>query len=53
VELTTQMYFPGEELNEKDKLLLRKPQAERELMIAKRLPGEPVTYEFEIVIEKV
>jgi len=52
VELTTQMYFPGEPLNDEDRLLKRKPEAERELMIAKLLPGEPVTYEFRMVLEK-
>ena len=35
-ELTTQMYFPGHELNVKDLLLLRKTPAERELMLAKK-----------------
>jgi len=52
VELTTQMYFPGEPLNDKDKLLMRKPEEERGLMIAKLLPGEPETYEFRMVLEK-
>lgn len=52
VELTTQMYFPGEELNEKDRLLMRKPEGERELMIAKRVPGDSETHAFSMVLEK-
>ena len=37
--LTTQMYFPGEPLNEKDRLLQR--QAQKDVLIAQRLPPTP------------
>ena len=33
-ELTTQMYFPGESLNKRDRLLLRHPEEQQPLMIA-------------------
>jgi protocatechuate 3,4-dioxygenase beta subunit len=52
VELTTQMYFPGEELNAKDKLLQRKTEVEQETMIAKRIAENPETFHFRIVVEK-
>ncbi len=35
VELTTQMYFPGEALNDVDRLLLRHPEEDRPRMIAR------------------
>ncbi len=53
VELVTQMYFPGENLNEQDLLLMHKPIDQRPLMIATRLPGDPETYRYDIVLEKV
>ena len=46
------MYFPGEKLNDTDKLLQRVPEADRASLIAKPIPGEPETYEFKIVLEK-
>jgi protocatechuate 3,4-dioxygenase, beta subunit len=52
VELITQMYFPGEKLNDTDKLLQRVPEADRASLIAKLIPGDPETYEFKIVLEK-
>ena len=52
VELVTQMYFPGEKLNDLDLLLGRKSRDERGLMIAARIGGEPETYEFNIVVER-
>jgi protocatechuate 3,4-dioxygenase beta subunit len=52
VELITQMYFPGEKLNDTDKLLQRVPEPERASLIAKHIPGEIDTYEFKIVLEK-
>jgi len=56
--LTTQMYFPGQELNAKDLLLQRLPAAEQALLIAKeegihQLNGDPVArYIFDIVLRK-
>ena len=35
MELTTQMYFPGEALNDVDRLLLRHPEEDRPRMIAR------------------
>ncbi len=52
VEVTTQMYFPGEELNAKDKLLQRKTAEEQEMMVAKRIREDPETFHFRIVLEK-
>lgn len=52
VELITQMYFPGEKLNDTDKLLQRVPEADRAALIAKLIPGEIDTFEFKIVLEK-
>jgi protocatechuate 3,4-dioxygenase beta subunit len=52
VELITQMYFPGHELNGPDLLLRRKSKDERKLMIASRVQGNPETYEYNIVLKK-
>lgn len=55
-ELTTQMYFPGEALNEADLLLNQKSPSERLLMIArKRGPSETEAlevYEYAIVLNQ-
>jgi len=54
--LTTQMYFPGQELNARDLLLQRLPPAEQTLLIAKaedvqQLNGQAVArYIFDIVL---
>jgi len=52
VELITQMYFPGHELNDSDRLLKRKNKDERRLMIASRVRDQPETYEYHIVLKK-
>lgn len=52
VELTTQMYFEGDPLNEKDFLIQRKSQAEQKRMIAKKISDAPATYRHLIVIEE-
>jgi len=52
IELLTQMYFPGHELNGPDLLLKRKNKAERKMMIASQVQGDPVTYEYNIVLRK-
>ena len=52
VELTTQMYFPGQPLNEIDRLLQRKSEEEQKLMIAKNYSDKPGTFYYQIVIEK-
>jgi len=52
IDLTTQMYFPGHELNGADLLLKRKSEDERKLMIASRAQGNPETYEYNIVLKK-
>ncbi len=53
VELTTQMYFPDQPLNQPDLLLQRKSKEEQKLMIAKRSPDKPNTFYYRIIIEKV
>lgn len=52
-ELVTQMYFPGDKLNEVDRLLQRKSEAEQARMIAKQDPKDKNTFHFEIVIAEV
>jgi len=52
VALTTQMYFPGEKLNEQDLLLRRKRVEDRPLMIATRIQNDPEIFEYEIVLER-
>ncbi len=49
-ELTTQMYFPGQPLNAKDRLLNRKSNQEKMLMIAKKMSDEPDTYSHQFVM---
>lgn len=49
-ELTTQMYFPDNALNEKDTLLKKKTASERELMMAKVVLNTPYTLEYTIVL---
>lgn len=52
-ELTTQMYFAGEALNDADLVLKRVPPAERpKVVIAGRRPadGEPPVFQFDIAI---
>ncbi len=53
VEVTTQMYFPGEKLNATDRLLQRKSEEEQEIMVAQLAGNAPETYLFRIVLEKV
>ena len=52
VELITQMYFPGHELNKNDLLLKRKSPDEQKLMIAQKVYDDPETYEYRIVLQK-
>ena len=52
VELVTQMYFPGEKLNESDLLLMRKSNEERALMIASLIEKLPLHYEYNIVLQR-
>jgi protocatechuate 3,4-dioxygenase, beta subunit len=53
VELVTQMYFPGHELNKADRLLQAKGMEEQAAMIATAISDAPETYQFRIVIQKV
>ena len=53
VELVTQMYFPGQPLNQTDRLLQRKSEEEQTLMIAEKASDRPDTFYYRIVIEKV
>ncbi len=52
VELVTQMYFPGHELNDSDHLLKQKSEEERKLMIASRIENRPDVYAYNIVLQK-
>lgn len=52
VELITQMYFPGHDLNQKDLLLKRKSIEEQSLMIAENASDESEAYSFKIIIQK-
>ena len=52
-ELTTQMYFPGHELNDKDRLLQRKKAEEQKLMIATQDPDKKDTFHYQIVLQKL
>ena len=49
-ELVTQMYFPGNTLNDRDLLLKRKSRKDRSLMIATKIKDDPETYEYNIVL---
>ena len=51
-ELITQMYFPGNKLNDSDRLLRRKSKEERKLMIAARIEDKPDVYAFNVVLQK-
>jgi protocatechuate 3,4-dioxygenase beta subunit len=54
-ELVTQMYFPGVELNTRDKLLLAKRPEERALMIARKMPEKIDNlelFQYRIVLNK-
>jgi protocatechuate 3,4-dioxygenase beta subunit len=48
VRLVTQMYFPGEPLNQKDYIHMIIPEADRPLVIA--TPTEPNSFRFDIVV---
>ncbi|MEY3393830.1 MAG: hypothetical protein RL346_66 [Verrucomicrobiota bacterium] len=52
LELTTQMYFPGEKWNDTDRILQRLPETERALLIANLVDGQVDTYSFNMVLEK-
>ena len=52
VELITQMYFPGEELNQKDLLFNKKSPEEQKLMIAEKTSDDPETFAYRIVLQK-
>lgn len=49
-DLTTQMYFPGEKLNDSDLLLMQKSNEDIELMIARKKSAAPETYLYNIVL---
>ena len=51
-DITTQMYFPDEPLNDVDKLLLNVPQAHRAALIAQQKNTDGVL-NFDVVLEKV
>ncbi|WP_455208612.1 dioxygenase family protein [Kaarinaea lacus] len=52
--VTTQMYFPGEELNTEDRILQNLSAADQEMVVAKRQPfsdAEPI-FNFDIVLRR-
>ena len=53
VELTTQMYFPNQVLNDADLLLQRKSESERKLLIAQLDASRSDTYLFDIYLRKI
>lgn len=52
VPLTTQMYFPGEKLNDVDLLLINKTEEEQKAMIANQSTNQPDTFQYTIVLRK-
>jgi len=52
-ELLTQMYFPDNELNEKDFLLQSKNAAEKDLMIAKKVNDSDDTLKYTIILKSI
>ena len=52
-ELTTQMYFPGHELNAIDWLIQEKNAKEQQLMTATLIRKNPVTFHYQIVLEEI
>ena len=52
-ELVTQMYFPGNRLNDSDLLLRTKSREDRSLMIAMKIKDDPETYEYNVVLKPV
>jgi len=52
IELVTQMYFPGQKLNDSDLLLGRKSDVEKKLMIASKVEDDTETYSYNIVLQK-
>ncbi|WDE99240.1 protocatechuate 3,4-dioxygenase [Lentisphaera profundi] len=51
--ITTQMYFPNNPLNQKDKLLQKLNKQEQALLIAKINQGGSDNYEFNIYLKKI
>lgn len=52
-ELVTQMYFPGEKLNDVDLLLMQKSDEEARRMIAEPVEGSPDRFRYIPILEKV
>lgn len=50
--LFTQMYFPGEPLNDSDMLLNQKSEGDRKLMVSARTDADQETYRFNIVMKR-
>lgn len=52
VEITTQMYFPDQQLNASDLIFKRHPKEEQELMTAKADPQNPGTFHYRVVLQQ-
>ena len=53
MELTTQMYFSREKLNDTDRILQKHTPVEIAELIAKKTSEDLLTYTFRIVLEKM
>ena len=51
-ELTTQMYFPNEALNETDRLIANKSPEEQAMMVSTLSNSTADTYEYKVVLQK-
>ena len=52
VDLITQMYFPDNPLNERDRLLSRKSAEEQNLMIATRIGKDPEKFSYRLILQQ-
>jgi len=52
-ELTTQMYFPDQVLNQFDRLLQAKSESEQKLMIAEKIADEKDAYAYSVYLQKL
>jgi len=51
-ELVTQMYFPGQPLNDADLLLMQKSDTDGRRMIAEPLEGSPDSFRHMLILER-
>lgn len=51
-QVTTQMYFPDQPLNDIDRLLQNKRPSEKKLMIAERIPQSENVFKYNLILQK-